>query len=184
MARQRILKPGFFTNEDLGSLPPLTRLLFAGLWCWADREGRLQDRPRRLRGEILPYDPAADGEAMISDLVRLGFLRRYEADGVKVLQVAEFLTHQDPHPREAASVLPRSAQGEPKANPRLSQGAPEDDPGFSAGEPGADQGSAKVPPRRSRPSRPSRPSSPSGRGSVAAREGAPEAGLGSTQGEP
>ena len=44
MARARLLKPGFFTNEDLCELPAFGRLLFAGLWTIADREGRLEDR--------------------------------------------------------------------------------------------------------------------------------------------
>ena len=43
--RTRLLKPGFFMNEELARLPVRARLLFAGLWCLADREGRLEDRP-------------------------------------------------------------------------------------------------------------------------------------------
>src|SRR5262245_4448792 len=56
MARARLLKPGFFTNEDLVELPPAARLLFAGLWTLADREGRLEDRPKRIKLAVLPYD--------------------------------------------------------------------------------------------------------------------------------
>ena len=35
MARLRTIKPGFFMNEELASVPPLGRLLFEGLWCIA-----------------------------------------------------------------------------------------------------------------------------------------------------
>lgn len=118
MPRQRLLKPGFFRNEDLGAFPPLTRLFFAGLWCWADREGRLEDRPRRLAAEILPYDRDADGEVMVAQLTNAGFLQRYESGGVRVIQVENFLRHQDVHPREARSLFPGPAEGGPKANPR------------------------------------------------------------------
>ena len=48
MARARNIKPGFFANENLAECDPLARLLFAGLWCLADREGRLEDRPKRI----------------------------------------------------------------------------------------------------------------------------------------
>ena len=48
MARARILKPGFFANELLAEIHPYGRLLFAGLWTLADREGRLEDRPKRI----------------------------------------------------------------------------------------------------------------------------------------
>ena len=54
--RARNLKPGYFKNEGLADLPPLARILFAGLWGMADREGRLEDRPKRIKAEILPYD--------------------------------------------------------------------------------------------------------------------------------
>ncbi len=45
MARARNIKPGFFDNEILGELPALTRLLFIGLWCLADREGVYRTAP-------------------------------------------------------------------------------------------------------------------------------------------
>ncbi len=56
MARTRQISPKFFKHEDLCALSPLHRLLFEGMWCEADREGRLEDRPRRLKAEILPFD--------------------------------------------------------------------------------------------------------------------------------
>jgi hypothetical protein len=129
VARQRILHPDFFTDADLLSLPPLHRLLFAGLWCLADREGRLLDRPRDLKLRILPADKA-DVDAMLHDLASLGMVLRYEVDGVRCLQVAGFDKYQKPHPRETQSLLPRPADvsaenqggrekanlGEPKAN--------------------------------------------------------------------
>ena len=56
--RIRALKPGSFLNEQLCSLSSFHRLLYAGLWLCADRQGRLQDRPKRLKAEIFPYDDA------------------------------------------------------------------------------------------------------------------------------
>lgn len=73
MPRKRDLKPGFFKNEALAELPPLTRMFFAGLWCWADREGRLEDRPKKLKGEILPYDDF-DADAALDELERAGLI--------------------------------------------------------------------------------------------------------------
>jgi hypothetical protein len=49
MARARNIKPAFFKNEQLVELGMSTRLLFIGLWCLADREGRLEDRPKRIK---------------------------------------------------------------------------------------------------------------------------------------
>ncbi|MEI6309491.1 MAG: hypothetical protein WCP58_07610, partial [bacterium] len=67
--RARNLKPGFFKNEYLGKLDPLVRLLFAGLWCLADRKGRLEDRPGKIKIEALPCDDC-DVEQMLEDLAR------------------------------------------------------------------------------------------------------------------
>ena len=47
--RARNIKPGFFRDEQLMQVPPLGRILFAGLWCLADREGRLPDRPAQIK---------------------------------------------------------------------------------------------------------------------------------------
>jgi hypothetical protein len=124
------LKPGFFTNEDLAACEPLTRLFFQGLWCLADREGRLQDRPRRLKAEALPYDHA-DGVAMTHELIEHGFLRRYEVGGTRVLQIVNWSKHQKPHPREVPSLLPAEpGVVEPPhvVEPEQDQGEPWDEP--------------------------------------------------------
>jgi len=105
MARSRNIKPGFFTNDVLGELPALTRLLFAGIWTICDREGRLEDRPKKIRAEVLPYD-ACDADAMLQELHDAGFIRRYSAAGKQVIQVLAWAEHQNPHMKEAASTLP------------------------------------------------------------------------------
>lgn len=107
MARCRNIKPGFFSNELLAELPPLTRLLFAGLWCYADREGRLEDRPKRLKAEILPYDDFDVNDAL--DTLAAGddpFIYRYEVGGSRYIQVAKFSDNQTPHHTEKPSVIP------------------------------------------------------------------------------
>ena len=108
MARARNIKPGFFDNEILGELPALTRLLFIGLWCLADREGRLQDRPKRIKKELLGYDDvtAEDVDNMLQQLHDNDFIQRYEIAGEKYIQVINFLKHQNPHCKEQASVIP------------------------------------------------------------------------------
>ncbi len=56
MARARNIKPGFFRNAELVELPFEARLLFIGLWTIADREGRLEDRPKQIKMEVFPAD--------------------------------------------------------------------------------------------------------------------------------
>lgn len=105
MARSRILKPGFFSNEDLAALSFEARLCFAGLWTLADREGRLEDRPKRIDAALFPYDQV-DIVAILEALTVNGFIRRYVANGVAVIDIPRFAEHQHPHQRELASQLP------------------------------------------------------------------------------
>ena len=103
--RARNIKPGFFKNEDLAELEPIDRLFFIGMWCAADREGRIIDRPKRIKMDILPCDNY-DAEEAMNRLHRMGFIDRYEADGKRVIQIENFLKHQSPHGLEGDSQLP------------------------------------------------------------------------------
>jgi hypothetical protein len=103
--RARNIKPGFFKNEDLAKCDPLARLLFASLWCQADRDGRLEDRPARIKAEALPYDDC-DVSALLQQLADHKFIIRYVADGKPCIEVAKFQEHQHPHPKEPTAKLP------------------------------------------------------------------------------
>lgn len=105
MARSRTIKPGFFTNEDLVEIEPLGRLLFIGLWTLADREGRLVDRPRKIKMNLLPCDNC-DADALLQDLANAGFIIRYEVNGERYIQISNFTKHQNIHPKEVKSNLP------------------------------------------------------------------------------
>lgn len=107
MARIRSIKPEFFRHNGLAELPPLHRLLFQGLWTLADREGRLQDRPSRIKIETLPYD-TCDVDTMLNDLVSHPdrFIVRYKVCGEKFIQIVNFLLHQRPHHKEPKSFIP------------------------------------------------------------------------------
>lgn len=105
MARARNIKPGVMENEDLAELDPIARLLFIYLWMLADREGRLEDRPKKIKAKALAYD-TVDADVLLNDLQACGFVARYEVDGKKYIQIVNFLKHQKPHSNETDSDLP------------------------------------------------------------------------------
>jgi hypothetical protein len=105
MARSRNIKPGFFQNEDLQELDFATRLFFIGLWTEADKEGRLEDRPKKLKNALFPADDV-EVEQMLEGLAAYGFISRYERAGKKIIQIVKWAKHQNPHRREAPSTLP------------------------------------------------------------------------------
>ena len=108
--RIRTVKPEFFTHEAIfeaehkSGLP--LRLAFIGLWCAADREGKLRWQPRRLGIQILPYD-GIDFTRVMDALCDHGFLEK-SANG-EFVRIPSFLNHQCINQREAQSTIPDDA---------------------------------------------------------------------------
>lgn len=106
MARARNIKPALFKNEILGVADPIYTLLFEGLWLLADREGRLEDRPLRIKAEIFPYREGLNIDPLLTWLNENGFIVRYEVDGGKYIEICNFKKHQNPHKNEPDSEIP------------------------------------------------------------------------------
>jgi len=117
MARSRLLKPSFFRNERLLDLPYEYRLLFAGLWVLADREGRLENRPKMIRMEIFPCDNINIEDGLLA-LKNAGFISFYKNNTmpapcqhhasivpniIECIQIVNFSKHQHPHKDERAN---------------------------------------------------------------------------------
>jgi len=122
MARTRNLKPTFFSNDVLAECEPMARLLFAGLWTLADREGRLQYRPRRIKGLLFPFDNV-EIEPLMEQLSDRGFIVVYRVEGADFLAIPTFGEHQRCHPDERCEGLPAPESGEkisvfPERNPK------------------------------------------------------------------
>lgn len=105
MARARNIKPGFCRNEELAECSITARLCFALLPMLADREGRLEDRPKRIKGELFPFD-SIEVDPLLAELERFRMIARYTANGLGVIQILGFRKHQNPHHREPESTLP------------------------------------------------------------------------------
>jgi translation initiation factor IF-1 len=105
MARIRTIKPDFFLDDEVAALNPLTRILFIGLWCLADKAGRLEDKPQKIKVQILPYDKY-DVDKELDVLAEKGFILRYQVEGVKYIQVISFNKHQAVHGTERESIIP------------------------------------------------------------------------------
>src|SRR5215471_9071023 len=113
MARTRFIKPGFFMNEELAELPCEARLLFIGLWTIADRAGRLEDRPRKIKAAVFPYEDT-DVDTLLGMLAGKQFLKRYRMKGLGYIEISNFVKHQKPHPKEPPSIVPEPEDPEPE----------------------------------------------------------------------
>lgn len=105
VARARNIKPGFYQNEILAECSVWARLMFPGLWMMADREGRLEDRPMRIKASVLPYDNQ-NVDKLLTELHNRGFIYRYQVGSGKFIQIINFRRHQNPHCKEPASTIP------------------------------------------------------------------------------
>ena len=102
--RSRTIKPSFFVSEDLSELPFEARLIFAGLWTLADREGRLEDKPKQIKALLMPYDDI-DMNKILTLLNKRTVIQRYEINGQRLINIPNFSVHQKVHPHEAQSLL-------------------------------------------------------------------------------
>ncbi len=121
MARIRTIKPEFFLNEEMASLSAYHRLCFIGLLTQADKAGRLEDRPKRLRAVLFPFEDI-DVDQLLTDLHKAHFVIRYEVKNVRYIQIRTFLKHQRPHHTEKESEIPECLCGIIRRKRRLSNG--------------------------------------------------------------
>lgn len=103
--RARNIKPGFFLNCELSDVDFASRLLFIGLWCYADREGRFEWKPKQIKAAIFPYDNV-NIEKLLCNLMSLHVITRHDTTGY----IPHFKKHQNPHPHEAKSILPEKPE--------------------------------------------------------------------------
>lgn len=113
MARSRNIKPGFFTNDELAECSPHARLLFAGLWTIADKEGRLDDRPKKVKALVLPFDNV-DCDELLQQLHDRKFIQRYQIQDGAFIQITNWKKHQNPHCKEAPSEIPEYCEADTK----------------------------------------------------------------------
>lgn len=137
--RARNLKPAIFSNEFLAVSDPLYTIIFEGLWCIADREGLLEDRPAKIHMKINPGRAFEGTERSLVWLEENGFIRRYSIGQARYIQVIKFLEHQNPHQKEAPSKIPK-----PGASPVRAQEDPDASTSCSTCEQVMDDASARL----------------------------------------
>jgi len=79
MARIRTIKPEFWTSEKVVECSPTARLMFVGLWNFADDGGVLPDSWKRIKMQVFPGDSFSQGdiESMVDELLSNGLLNRF-----------------------------------------------------------------------------------------------------------
>lgn len=96
MARIRTIKPDFFEDQKIGSLPIEARLLFIGLWVLADDDGNVSLSETFLRTRLFPYNPEVNSELplWLKELTTLGMVVPYEVNNEFYGHIRNFSKHQ------------------------------------------------------------------------------------------
>ena len=98
MPRRRMIKPEFFTDEKVISLPIPARLLFIGMWNHADDEGIFKDSPIQLKVQVFPADESIDLN-VIKNYIDLMIQQKLLIPGLnvddgKLLKITKWHDHQ------------------------------------------------------------------------------------------
>lgn len=95
MARIRSIKPEFWTSEQVMECSPNARLLFIGMWNFADDCGRLPCSAKSLKAQIFPSDDISveNIRGMINELSANGLVLIYSVEDKDYLQITGW-SHQ------------------------------------------------------------------------------------------
>ena len=95
MARIRTIKPEFWTDETIVRLPFQARLLFIGMWNFADDAGALEYSPDRIGLQVLPAEHDCDISGLIDLLVAAGLVDYWvDENGTQAITITNWNKHQ------------------------------------------------------------------------------------------
>lgn len=82
MARIRTIKPEFWTSDQVMSVSRDARLLFIGMWNFADDAGNQPANTKTIKALVFPGDDLSEGQIydLVEELLGVGLLDTYEAD--------------------------------------------------------------------------------------------------------
>jgi len=140
VARIRTIKPEIWVDEKLVECSFAARLLFIGLLNFADDDGRMEYRPKKIKMQIFPADDV-DISGLLGEIRREKLVIVYEVDNKEYLQIKGFQKHQKvdkrskskhPAPEESRRIPPNPADGRDQGR---DQGMEEKEHMSDSGEP-------------------------------------------------
>jgi Fe-S-cluster-containing hydrogenase component 2 len=96
MPRARMIRPDFWSDEKIGSLSHIGRLLFIGMWNFSDDEGIIKSNELYLKGSIFPYDniDLFEIEKALKCIEESGLIFSYIVNSQKYSWIIKFRIHQ------------------------------------------------------------------------------------------
>ncbi len=96
MARQRMIKPDFWSSEQIIECSTNARLLFIGMWNFCDDAGICPASIKSLKAKIFPSDEidSTSIRRMIDELIMNRLIIEYEVDSKLYFKVTGWDSHQ------------------------------------------------------------------------------------------
>lgn len=104
--KKRNFDPELFSDDRLAECGVYALPLYLGLLCQADSDGKLEDRPVKIKAKVFPYFTQVNINSELDALSDVGLIDRYEVDGVKVIKIKNFENLGISYNNEKASGLP------------------------------------------------------------------------------
>ena len=109
MARIRTIKPEFWEDEKMATLPLACRMMYIGMWNYADDYGIIMANPMYIKSRLFPYDNEIGKEEIVSFLKQLEDLKRIvscEQGGNHYYLILHFSEHQVINKRSQSKIIP------------------------------------------------------------------------------
>lgn len=93
MARIRTIKPEFWSDGAIIECSTNARLLFVGMWNFADDFGNLDRSAKQIKAQVFPSD-SFECEPLIQELLNQRLIVEYSSNGKLYLHIQSFAKHQ------------------------------------------------------------------------------------------
>lgn len=96
MPRKRMIDPSFWRDEKIAECSFVERLMFIGLWNFAEDHGAGRANPKLIKADLFAYDSLRDSDIVnaLAGLADKGLIVLYEADSQSYYFVPNFKKHQ------------------------------------------------------------------------------------------
>lgn len=96
MARNRVIKPSFWSDDKVGRLTRDVRLLFIGMLNFADDLGVIYGEANVIKSKIFPHDDIDSKKVKewLNDLVDIGMIAPIQYDNKRFYAIVNFGKHQ------------------------------------------------------------------------------------------
>lgn len=96
MSRIRTIRPDFWISEQVVSCSLAARLLFIGMWSFADDNGILPASAFRLKGQVFPHESCTqeDVKVWVNELISMELVIAYQVDRKDYWMITGWKTHQ------------------------------------------------------------------------------------------